>query len=205
LFIRHKQGIAMNRLLLISQFIVIAAIYIAGCTDGDEAEQFRRHEPAEHAAASVAGLSWMVPEGWRVEQPRPMRVATYGVPPAAGDTDHGEVAVFYFGPHEGGSVEANVQRWFDQFEQSGDAGGAEQRESRTVNDIPVTIVRTSGTYTAAGGPMAARQDVRKGYKLIGAIAEGPDGAVFFKFTGPERTVEESDPDFLRMIESIGTL
>jgi hypothetical protein len=133
-----------------------------------------------------------------------MRVATYSTPAKEGESESGEIAIFYFGPGEGGSVEANVQRWFGQFEQpDGRATGeVAERESLQINSIPVTIVRTSGTYTAAAGPMAPRQDIRENYKLIGAIAEGPQGAVFFKFTGSAPTVDREEEAFMQLVRSI---
>jgi hypothetical protein len=133
-----------------------------------------------------------------------MRVATYTTPAVQGESESGEIAIFYFGPGEGGSVEANVQRWFGQFEQSDGraTGEVAERESLQINSIPVTIVRTSGTYTAAAGPMAPRRDIREDYKLIGAIAEGPQGAVFFKFTGPAPTVDREEEAFMQLVRSI---
>ena len=43
-----------------------------------------------------------------------MRAATYIIPPATGDSDGGECAVF---ENLGGGVQANVDRWFRQFEE----------------------------------------------------------------------------------------
>ena len=186
--------------------LAFSLIFITpGCS---EKEQQRQQEPApilrDAPTSSIAGLTWDIPENWQVENQRPMRVATYSVPAAGGDEEMGEVAIFYFGPGEGGSVEANVERWFGQFDQPDGRPTREvaERESQQVNNIPVTILRTTGTYTAAAGPMAPRQDIRPGYKLIGAIAEGPEGAVFFKCTGPVTTVQKAEPDFLQMVESI---
>jgi hypothetical protein len=153
---------------------------------------------------SIAGLSWAVPDEWDRLAQRPMRVTTYSTPPAEGDGEPGEVAVFYFGPQEGGTVEANVSRWFNQFDQEDGRPTSEvaERETLEVDGVPVTLVRASGTYNAAAGPMAPRADLRPGYRLIGAIAEGPDGAVFFKFTGPDRSVLEQEGHFGLMVGSL---
>src|SRR5258708_3647705 len=62
-------------------------------------------------AAQAGGLSWKPPAGWTAEPPSsPMRVVTYRIPAAAGDAEPGELAVFFFGSGEGGSVDANVHR-----------------------------------------------------------------------------------------------
>lgn len=189
----------------LSIFFAILIFIAAGCSQEETSE---RHEPAptmrETTNNTVAGLQWTIPENWEVQAQRQMRVATYATPAAEGDEDKGEVAIFYFGPDEGGSVEANVNRWFGQFDQPDGRPTSEvtSRESTVVNSIPVTIVRTTGTYNAAAGPMAPREDIRPGYKLIGAIAEGPEGAVFYKFTGPEATVQKAEQEFYQLIESI---
>ena len=59
-------------------------------------------------ADSGAGVRWTVPANWKAEPQRPMRLATYNVPPAAGDRDAGECGVYYFGAGQGGSVDANL-------------------------------------------------------------------------------------------------
>jgi len=160
--------------------------------------------PPASAQGAVAGLYWSVPEAWVAQSQRPMRVATYYTSAAEGDSDPGEIAVFYFGPGEGGTVEANVNRWFQQFDQDdgGPTSEVAERETMDIHGTRVTVVRASGTYNAAAGPMAPRADLRPGYRLIGAIAEGPEGAVFFKFTGPENTVQQEAPRFMSMVESI---
>jgi hypothetical protein len=153
---------------------------------------------------STARLSWSVPDAWQTAGPRPMRAATYRTLPAEGDADPGEIAVFYFGPGQGGSVDANVDRWFQQFDQVDGRPTREvaERDRTEINSIPVTLVRANGTYNAAAGPMAPRADMRPGYSLLGAIAEGPEGAVFFKFTGPEATVRQEEERFMTMLQSL---
>lgn len=49
----------------------------------------------------------------------------------------------------------------------------------------------------------AQGKVRKpGYEMLGAIAEGPEGNVFFKFTGPEKTVAAEKGRFEKILASI---
>ena len=76
-----------------------------------------KQEPGHQStgANAVAGISWSIPGGWSEHPPRQMRVATYVVPAASGDAEGGECAVFYFGNDQGGSVEANIERWVAQF------------------------------------------------------------------------------------------
>lgn len=133
-----------------------------------------------------------------------MRAATYTVPPAAGDSEAGEVAVFYFGPGQGGGVEANIQRWVGQFQTADGkpAAGKEKIAKRSVNGIPVTTIDLNGTYTAAGGPMATTKSNKTNYRLLGAIAEGAQGAVFFKLTAPAKTAAANQATFDTMILSL---
>jgi hypothetical protein len=83
-----------------------------------------------------------------------MRAATYIVPPAKGDTDGGECAVF---TNIGGGVQANIDRWIGQFDQA-DAAKAKQKKE-TINGFPVTLVDLTGTF--AGGGMAMGQPATK--------------------------------------------
>ena len=127
-----------------------------------------------------------------------MRLATYTIPAAPGDGAPAECAVFYFGPGQGGDPAANVERWISQFEnpQLG------SRSSGPVHGIPVTRVEVTGTYLAPSGPRMESQDRLAGAMLLGAIAEGPSGNVFFKLTGPQRTVRAARDEFAAMVGSL---
>src|ERR1043165_9640727 len=63
-------------------------------------------------AALPMGVTWEDPANWkRLPGGNPMRKATYHPPRAAGDSEDPELAVFYFGPGQGGGLDANVARW----------------------------------------------------------------------------------------------
>jgi hypothetical protein len=153
------------------------------------------------SADSAAGIRWIAPAQWRAEAARPMRAATYSIVPAAGDRGGAECVVNYFGPGEGGSVEANVARWKGQILGADGKPAAAKVTSRTIRGIRLTVVDASGSYTGMGGPLAAGKPV-SGYRLIGAIAEGPGGNVFFKLTGPEKTVAGEQSRFDDLLASI---
>jgi hypothetical protein len=129
-----------------------------------------------------------------------MRAATYTAPAAPGDSEAGECGVYYFGPGEGGTVEANIQRWIGQFE-----GGQRNARTgkRTIHGLSVNTVDVSGTYTGMGGPMAPSHPEKAGYRLLGAIVQAPQGSVFFKFTGPAKTVAANQAKFEAMLDSLG--
>ncbi len=148
-------------------------------------------------ADSAGGLSWDAPAGWK-SQTRPMRAANYVIPPAAGDSDPGECAVFYFGAGQGGGVEANVTRWLGQFQ----TDSAAKRSSKTINGIKVTMVDVAGTYLYKPAPMSPRTVPKPGYRMLAAIAEGPDAPIFFKLTAPKKTADSVEAKFNTML---GTL
>ncbi|MGA9120272.1 MAG: hypothetical protein WB699_12990, partial [Bacteroidota bacterium] len=60
----------------------------------------------------------------------------------------------------------------------------------------------AGSYLAPSGPMMMPSGKKDNFKLLGAIVEGAEGSVFFKFTGPAKTIDTSTPEFNAMIESI---
>ena len=77
-----------------------------------------------------------------------------------------------------------------------------EKSSREVSGMKVTLVKISGTYLAPGGPMMQSQGKKENYRLLGAIVEGPEGSVFFKFTGPSATVAAAEESFNGMISSL---
>ncbi|MEP7270177.1 MAG: hypothetical protein ABI882_01675 [Acidobacteriota bacterium] len=156
----------------------------------------------EAGTQTAGGLMWTLPRKWGIGPERPMRAATYKVPAADGDSDDGECAVFFFGPGQGGTVDANIDRWIGQFEQPDGRNSSERakRQTQTVGGLSVTTVDLTGTY--AGGMVGGGSGKKAGYRLLGAIIEGPQAAVFFKFTGPVKTVAAAEADFQGMLKSL---
>lgn len=150
---------------------------------------------------SGAGVHWTVPANWKSEAQRPMRLNTYTVAPGA------ECGVYYFGQGQGGSVDANVDRWIGQFLQAGGkpSKAAAKIAKRTVHGLPVTTVDVSGAYTGMGGPAAQPGPAVSGYRLLGAIVEGPQGSIFFKFVGPAKIIAQNQAAFDKMIASLGPM
>jgi hypothetical protein len=167
---------------------IIAAFLVMGC--------------AELVAQSAAGISWMTPAGWKAEAPRPMRAATYSISLAAGDRGIAECIVNYFGPGQGGSVEANIERWKGQVQGLDGKPAPATIEKRTLRGMPIVVIDSSGAYTGMGGPLAAAAKPEPGYRLLGAIVEGPAGTVFFKLTGPAKTIAAHEKAFNDLLASI---
>ena len=152
-------------------------------------------------ADSVAGLRWTAPADWKNEGARPMRAATYIVAPAAGDQASGECVVYFFGEGQGGTVEANIDRWKGQFHTTDGKPAAAQVAKRTSRGLTITTIDASGEYSGMGGPTSGGRSTVSGYRLLGAIVEGPRGNVFVKFTGPAKTIAANQKKFEQLVGS----
>jgi hypothetical protein len=151
------------------------------------------------SAAQAGGLTWKPPASWPVQaSSSTMRVATHRLAPAPGDSEPAELAIFFFG-REGGAVGANVERWFAQFTpEPGSAVPSSRVE--TLNGIRLTRVSAEGTF--ASGMPGQSATSKKNYALLGAIAEGPEGNIFFKLTGPRKTVRAAGKHFDGMLRTL---
>jgi hypothetical protein len=150
-------------------------------------------------AETVAGLKWTAPAGWTNQGSRPMRAATYVLSGPGGEK--AECAVYFFGAGSGGTVEANIERWKGQFLGADGKPSAAVVKKEKVHGLPVTTIESEGSYTGMGGPMATDHTEMKGYRLLGAVVEGPGGNVFLKFTGPDKLVAANREKFRQMVES----
>src|SRR5437870_6173476 len=96
-------------------------------------------------------LHYKAPEGWVTEHPSSsMRVAQYKLPKAEGDREDASLVLYYFGATQGGSAQANIDRWISQIQQPDGGSSKEKAKTETinVNGLKVTTVDVAGTYTA---------------------------------------------------------
>lgn len=145
---------------------------------------------ADPVEFQVGALSFERPEGWQWVVPSsPMRKAQLTV---SGNGSTADVTFFHFGAGQGGGVQANVDRWFGQF-QNAKTGKAKE----TVGKTQVTFVHAEGTFSSGmpGGPTTPMTN----YALRGAILENPEGDVFVKMTGPAAVVESANTAFEKMV------
>lgn len=182
--------------------LAAALVVLTACNKKQPESAAQMQQPPSVATAhdvnSVAGVHWARPERWSVQPPKQMRIATYTAPAADGDAEGGECAVFYFGSGQGGDVNANIDRWAGQFEDA----GKPVRSSKEVNGMKLELVQIAGTYLAPSGPMMQSQGKKENYRLLGAIIDAPEGLVFFKFTGPAKTIAASEVDFNSLVNSL---
>jgi hypothetical protein len=155
--------------------------------------------PAGSAQQEPLHITWIDPPAFkRVPPSNPMRNAAFVVPRAAGDAEDGELTVFYFGPGQGGSIDANVDRWVKQF---GEVKPSDvKRADREANGLRQhTVELESGTFSSG---MGGGGKPKANFGLVGGIVETPSGAYFFKLTGPSKTVKQAKPDFYKLLDSI---
>jgi hypothetical protein len=152
-------------------------------------------------AESVAGLKWTPPVGWKSSGSTTMRAATYPVAPVQGDQEGAECAVYFFGPGQGGSIQANIERWEGQFTTAGGKPAPAKVAKITIHGMPVTTIDVSGEYSGMAGPTATTPIHVSGYRLLGAIVESPSGNVFVKFTGSARTMAANQAKFQQLLDS----
>jgi hypothetical protein len=142
-----------------------------------------------------------IPTGWKEQTPAStMRKAQYSLSGSSGDA---ELAVFNF-PGQGGSVEANIDRWIGQFTQPDGSPSKAKAKTRQkqVSGFEVTILDLSGTYNGGMMPGASESPARPGYRMIASVVATAEGPWFFKLVGPEKTVAEWISSLDQMLDSI---
>ena len=157
------------------------------------------------AQSSAAGeLRYKVPEGWTAEKPASeMRVAQYKLPKAASDSEDALLVVYYFGQGQGGSAQANIDRWINQIQQPDGRPSKERAktETMTVNGLQVSTVDVAGNYAGGMSPDSAPANNKAIYRLRAAVIDTPKGSYFVKLTGPEKTVSHWDQAYNDYIKS----
>jgi hypothetical protein len=162
---------------------------------------------AQTTRTEAARLRFAVPTTWtRMPAPSDMRAAQYRLPRAPGDTEDGELVLFFFGAGKGGSTEDNLNRWYGQFEQP---DGRPSRDAavltiRNVKGLKVTAVDLAGTYRGSGMKPGEAVPPRAGFRMLAAVVEGEGGPWFFRATGPAATIAQAKSDFDALLASVAT-
>lgn len=103
-------------------------------------------------------------------------------------------ALFYhFGSGQGGSVEANINRWIGQFEGTPEV----QREEKDIDGTQVVFLTATGTYLD-GPPFGGAKTPRPNYQMLAAIIVGKDAPVFLKLTAPKADAEAVQESFKKL-------
>ena len=154
---------------------------------------------------SIGGGSLLLeaPVGWKRVQPKSGIVETEFAIPSAGDLPPGRMTVM----GAGGSVQANVERWYGQFEQPDGSATKDKATTKAIKiaGSTVTMVDVSGTFKdMPGGPFAGGKTIeRPDYRMLAAIIETAEsGSFFLKFYGPAATVAKEADGFRKMVEGL---
>jgi len=150
---------------------------------------------------TIAGITFYPHDGWTDLGPSGMRKAEYAHGPIGNESDSATLTVYYFGPDQGGGVDANLQRWVGQMTLA--EGSEPSRMQTEVDGMTAHLVEARGTYNVSSGMMMGGDTTPKeGYLMSAVVLETEQGNVFFKLTGPEQTAREMAGTFKKMLEGI---
>lgn len=140
-----------------------------------------------------------VPATWAFRKPSStMRLAEY----VAGSASGAEVVVYFFGPSQGGTVDANLARWKSQFSNPSGAPVEEKITHEKSGTFPLTIAEYRGTYARGMGAGSAPEHARPDHVLMAVVAETPKGTLFFQLFGPTASVQAQRAAYLEFVRSM---
>lgn len=154
---------------------------------------------------TIAGITFTPAIQWKDLGAKDMKLASYSYGPLASDKDPANLNVYFFGQGQGGSIEANVERWIKQMSMPDDSdpSRAAIQYTKDVNGLKAHVLTLFGTFNEpVGGPMSQVTTPKENYRLIGVIVEAPEGNVFFKLTGPDYTAKIMVEAFITMVNQI---
>lgn len=128
---------------------------------------------------------WEVPPGWRDAGSKPMRLASFEIPDAAGA---GDVSISVLGG-DGGGLLANVNRWRGQVGLAPLDDAGLKRESTTVK-------------TASGESAVVVNLAGSDKTIVGAVIELGEKSWFFKLTAPPALAARERDAFAKFIGSV---
>jgi hypothetical protein len=153
----------------------------------------------------AATLKYDVPAGWTSRPPASsMRVAEFALPKVAGDAEDAQLTLYYFGG-QGGTVQANLDRWIGQMTQPDGRASkdvATTSTMKTSSGLSVALVDVGGTYVAEVTPGSKERLNKPGFRLRAAVIETPTGPYFVKLTGPVKTIAKWNDSYLAFVKSL---
>jgi hypothetical protein len=138
------------------------------------------------AGGGTDGLpNWQVPSGWKAAGPKPMRLASFDIPDAAGN---GDVSISKLNG-DGGGLLANVNRW------RGQVGLAPLEAS--------ALEANSTALATAGGDRGTWVELKGADKtILGAIVARDGVSWFFKMTAPVSVAAQNREAFEKFVRSV---
>jgi len=191
----------MRRVML----VLTAAMFIAGATVILAADAAARDAEVSLYGPSfpVGNLKFTIPSRWKIEPVEsPARGGQWRVPPLHGEGDGGEVVVFYFGAGVGGSAEENIDAWIGTMFNAEGHPAAAERKKHEKGGLTIFQVVIFGTYYQVVSLPGVPPVPKSNYGLLGAVIENPQGAIYWRFTGPEALITANLPLFNKVIDSV---
>lgn len=189
-----------------SKKLLLFALF-AALVGGFNSLVIAQDQDPEPIAFSVAedSLTLNAPGEWTKVQPRINFIeAEFSIPKEEGDPKNGRLTVM----GAGGSIQANIDRWYGQFTQpdGSDTSESAKVEEMTIKGMTVHMVDISGTFLdASGGPFNpnAKKVERDNYRMLAAIIQTADnGNYFVKLYGPQATMKKHEEGFTKMIKEL---
>lgn len=179
--------------------LITALVFTVACSGGESGSA-----NVEIQGQPVALLEYVTasPAEWQSKPPASqMRLAEF-VTPAAGDDAGAEVVVYYFGAGQGGTVEANIERWRNQFadDQGNHPEAIVTRDS--ASHFPTTYVQLRGSYTRSIGMSDSAALPRPDQVLMAAVVETPRGNLHVQMHGPAASVSAQEEVFRSFVRGI---
>ena len=199
----------MNRRFIAT---ALGTLLLTGC--GESYRPIKRERPAvpnsTHARPALEGpdltdvsggqldlgtIRLSAPDDWVRKSPRSGFVlAEFSLPRTDPDNEDGRLTVSV----AGGSIEANVERWRNQF---GEESNGNSQQEIEIAGIRVTLVDFSGTFKDQPGPLAPAVE-RQGYRMLGAIIPVGGQLHFVKGYGPEKTMAKHADEFHAFLQTL---
>ena len=175
------------------------------CAANFAAAEDPKTTPVELANGQITLLA---PEAWVKVQPKSNIVQYEFSAPKLDEKDKAKAARITF-TASGGTIDANISRWFDQFEQPDKSATKDKAKIEKFDADGQTIhwVDIPGTFkdTMGAGPFAPSKapTMRENYRMLGAIIETKKmGNHYVKITGPTETVEKLAEGFKKMLKEL---
>lgn len=187
---RTKTQSALRAAALVATFAVVSATSAASVS-----------AQAATKPQTVALLDYhaTVPATWTFRKPSSnMRLAEY----VAGTAGGAEVVVYFFGPAQGGTVDANLTRWKSQFRNPSGGAVEEKISHEKSGTFPLTIAEYRGTYARGMGAGSSAADALPDHILTAVVAETPKGTLFFQMYGPSKAVQAERARYLEFVRSL---
>lgn len=149
-------------------------------------------------------LKYDVPEGWTSKPlSSKMRLADFVLPKAEGDPEDASLVITFFGG-QGGTVQANFDRWLTQMQQPD--GRASKDVAKTsalkTHDLTLSIMDLPGTFVAEIAPGSSEHFNKPGFHLRAAVIEGKGGPYFIRLVGPAKTIAKWDAAVQAFLKSL---